>query len=44
MKVGEIRVDLDDPIRLDEDDCGDEDEADAMRQEWFDLHPRDHVV
>lgn len=44
MKVGEIGVDLDHPVRQRENDCTNKDPARILVEEWFDLDPCNDIV
>ena len=44
MEVGEVRVYLEYPIRLRQDDSADEDQTDGPGQEGLDLHPGNNIV
>ena len=44
VEVGKVRINLQDPVRLDEKDATDVDEVASAPQEWLALHPRNDVM
>ena len=44
MEVGEVGIDLNDPVWLDKDDGADVEEADGPGEKGFVLHPRNNVM
>ena len=44
VEICEVRVDLNDPIGLSENDGADKDQANWARKERLEFHPRDDVV
>jgi hypothetical protein len=44
VEVGEVGIDLHDPIWLGQDDGADEEPAPPLGQERFQLHPSDDVM
>ncbi len=44
MEVGKVGVNLQYPVRLNEDDGTDKYETGPSREKWLDLHPGDKVV